>query len=292
VGDKGTYLSGTGDQEIGLQQANPPIYIAGGSTVANEQQRRIDPNFSTVAIDTPSINSHYNGLQLTLEKRVSHGLSLLANYTWAKELNDFGPLGISSNTNPFNRKFDYGLSDDDLTDSIKFSFVYQLPEFWQGGWQSRLTNGWSLSAITNWQSGFPFSVFSGYDNSFSGVGGDRADLVGTSIAQARLDPGRSHGQLAQEYFNISALAPNALGTYGDTGKNILRGPGFFDTDVALMKNIKLTERTALQFRAEAFNLFNSVNFFNPDNTLTDSAFGQITAAQDPRILQFALKILF
>jgi hypothetical protein len=292
VGNKGTHLFGDGSQEIGLQQANPAIYIPGQSSVANEQQRRINPNFSTVLVDVSSINSNYSGLQLTLEKRVSHGLSLLANYTWSKELNDFAPLGAGSNTNPFIREFDYGLSDDDLTDAFKLSLVYQLPEFRHSGWQNRLTSGWSVSSIASWQSGFPFSVFSGYDNSFSGIGADRADLIGTSIAQARLDPGRSHGQLVQEYFNIAAFDPNAIGTYGNTGKNVLRGPGFFDTDFALMKNTKLTERTTLQFRAEAFNLFNSVNFLNPDNIVTDSAFGQLTAAQSPRILQFALKILF
>jgi hypothetical protein len=215
---------------------------------------------------------------------------MLANYTWSKELNDFAPLGVGTNTNPFDRKFDYGPSDDDLRHAFKLSFVYELPAFRHSGWQSKLTNGWSVSSIANWHSGFPFTVFSGYDNSLSGVGGDRADLTGAG--NATLDPGRPHGQLVQEFFNIAAFGPNAIGTYGSTGKNIMRGPGFFDTDFTLMKITKLAERASLQFRAEAFNLFNNVNFLNPDNILTDGAFGQITAAQDPRILQLALKIVF
>jgi len=290
VGNKGTYLFGDGSQETGLQQVNPAIYIPGQSTVANEQQRRVNPAFSTVAINVSAINSNYNGMQLTVEKRIGYGLSMLANYTWSKELNDFAPLGVGTNTNPFDRRFDYGPSDDDLRHVFKLSFVYELPAFRHSGWQSKLTNGWSVSSIANWHSGFPFTVFSGYDNSLSGVGGDRADLTGAG--NATLDPGRPHGQLVQEFFNIAAFGPNAIGTYGSTGKNIMRGPGFFDTDFSLMKMTKLAERASLQFRAEAFNLFNNVNFLNPDNILTDGAFGQITAAQDPRILQLALKIVF
>jgi len=292
VGDKGTHLFGDGSQEMGLQEANPAVYIPGQSTVANEQQRRINPNFSTVLEDVSSINSNYNALQLTLEKRLSHGLTMLADYSWSKQLNDFAPIGAGSNTNPYNRAFDYGPSDDDLTNAFKLSFSYQLPEFRHSGWQQRLTGGWSVSSIASWQSGFPYSIYSGYDNSLSGIGADRVDLIGSNIAAARLDPSRPHGELVQEYFNTSVFNPNALGTYGNTGKNLLRGPGYFDTDFALLKNTKITERTNLQFRAEAFNLFNSVNFFNPDNILTDSAFGQLTSAQSPRILQFALKIVF
>jgi hypothetical protein len=99
---------------------------------------------------------------------------------------------------------------------------------------------------------------------------------------------------AGTYFDTSLFGNNAVGTFGNTGKNILRGPGFFSTDLALMKNTKLTERLSLQFRAETFNVFNNVNFFNPDNIVADGpgAFGTITAAHDPRILQFAVKVVF
>jgi hypothetical protein len=95
-----------------------------------------------------------------------------------------------------------------------------------------------------------------------------------------------------EYFNVNAFVPNALGTFGSSGKNILRGPGFFDTDFSLIKNFKVTERASLQFRSEFFNLFNNVNFQQPQNILTSSSFGKITAAGDPRILQFAMKLMF
>ena len=149
-----------------------------------------------------------------------------------------------------------------------------------------------MTSISTWRSGFPFPIFSGTDNSFSGVGVDRADFVGTNLGQAKLDPGRSHAQLIQEYFNRAVFVANAVGTFGNTGRNILRGPGFFNTDFGIVKNTKITERTSLQFRAEFFNVFNNVNFGQPDHSVADSTVGQIFSAGSPRILQFALKLIF
>lgn len=114
-----------------------------------------------------------------------------------------------------------------------------------------------LTAITNWSSGLPFSVFSNVDNSLSGVGSDRADYIG---GPSSLDPNRPHGELVKEHFNVAAFVPNAIGTFGNSGKNILRGPRTFDTDLGLLKNFAIVERISLQFRAEFFNAFNNVKF--------------------------------
>jgi hypothetical protein len=127
------------------------------------------------------------------------------------------------------------------------------------------------------------------DNSFRGIFSDRADYIG---GNASLDRGRPHRQLVQEYFNVAAFVPNAIGTFGNSGKNILRGPRFFDTDLGLLKDFAITERWRLQFRAEFFNAFNNVNFSQPQNYLGSSSTGQITSAGNPRILQFALKLNF
>jgi len=216
---------------------------------------------------------------------------MLANYAWSKEMNDFAPIGAyNSNTDPLNRHFDYGPSDDSVTNIFKLSGVYQLPHFGVKSAADKVVNGWEVSPILLWQGGFPFSIVSGYDNSLTGVGEDRADFIGTGSAQ--LSAGRSHAQLIQEWFNTSAFAPNAMGTFGNTGKNILRGPGQFNTNMALVKDTKVTERAMVQFRAEAFNVFNNVNFGTPDHTQADTAFGQITSARSPRILQVALKLSF
>jgi hypothetical protein len=95
-----------------------------------------------------------------------------------------------------------------------------------------------------------------------------------------------------EYFNPAAFAAAAIGTFGDTGRNILRGPGFFDMDVSVFKNFLMTERFRLQFRAEAFNIENRPNFQNPSSAINSATFGRITAANDPRLVQFALKLAF
>jgi hypothetical protein len=154
---------------------------------------------------------------------------------------------------------------------FNFSALWEIPAAPVHGLAGRLINGWELTAITNWRSGFPYTVFSNADNSLTGVGSDRADYVGGRI---RLDPNRSHGALIQEYFNVSAFAPNAIGTFGNSGKNILRGPRFFDTDLGLLKNFALLERMSLQFRAEFFNAFNNVNFSQPQNYLGTNGTGR------------------
>ena len=301
VGNKGTHLYGTADQESGLFQANPAIYIPGQSTEANTQSRRLYPAYGSVSVIDSSINSNYNGLQLTVEKRLARGLSLLGNYTYSKDLDDFAPLGAYVGpTNPFNRHFDYGPSDDDVRNVFKFSGVYQLPHMGVSGLGGRLINGWELSTIVTWQGGFPFTVYSGVDNSFSEEGADRAEFTGTSISQAQLSSGRSHGQMVQEWFNTSLFQPNPIGTFGNLGKNMLRGPRLFNTNLALVKDTKIAERFNLQFRLEAFNAFNNVNFelyttngsTGLDRSQADPTFGQIFNAASPRILQLALKLGF
>jgi hypothetical protein len=124
------------------------------------------------------------------------------------------------------------------------------------------------------------------------MGTDRADLTVSSVKDAVLSTGRSHAQLINQWFNTAAFTANQVGTFGNTGKNILRGPRSFDLDLALLKNAKVNDRVSLQFRAEFYNALNNVNFGSPDGGLTDSSFGQITSAGSPRILQVALKAMF
>ena len=184
----------------------------------------------------------------------------------------------------------YGLSDDDIRHNFKFSNVWELPKAKVNRFAGAILNGWILNSITTWRSGFPFSIYSGQDNSFSAVGRDRADSVGGS---ATLDSGRSHGELIQRYFDTSKFVPNAIGTFGNTGKNILRAPGFYKTDFGALKNFHVKEGISLQFRTEFFNVFNNVNFGAPGNNVGSSdSFGVITSAGSPRIIQFALKVLF
>lgn len=294
-GNKGTHLFGTSDQEP-MADINSGLYSLGG--------QRPYPNFGPIGEMASGYNSHYNSLQLSLEKRMSYGFSFLADYTWAKALDDFSESintsGVFYATNPFDRNANYGLSADDIANSIKVSGTWQSPHFHLTGVADKLANGWAVAPIITWRSGLPFSVVCGCDNSLTGDYVDRADFApGATVAIAKLDPSRSHAALIQQYFNTAAFTENAAGTFGDTGKNILFGPGLFDTDIALLKDTKISDRFMLQFRAEAFNTFNNVNFAQPDTRVTDGlpsaggTFGTITSTSTgPRIMQLGLKLLF
>jgi len=310
VGNDGHRLYGTGDQESGLLQLNPAIYIPGQSTEANTQQRRVYPDYGSIAEIDTGVNSNYNAGEFTLQRRFTRGFSVLSNFTWAKGLDDFGPPSLYTpyftNTCSCGRYFDYGPSDSDLNKTFKINGTYELPQIAAQKLAAKLINGWELTAIASWQTGFPFTIFSGVDNSFSAMGQDRADLTVPNIQDAVLSTGRSHAQLTNEWFNTADFAPNAMGTFGDTGKNALRGPRFFDADLAAIKTTKVNERVSLEIRAEFFNAFNNVNFGTPGNVLGASGFGQITGlagsnsyngptsygTAQPRIIQFGIKLSF
>ncbi len=284
AGNKGTHLS---NGTLEFPEVNPALYIPGVSTENNLQSRRINPTFGSIGEFMSDNNSHYESLRVNLQKRFGSGISVLANYTWSKMIDDFGN---TTRTDPFNRSFDYGTSNDDVPHIFNLSVNWSLPRLPVHGFTGAVLNGWELNALTNWRVGFPYSIFSGVDNSLSGVYADRADTTGLN---PNLSSGRSHGQLIQEYFNVNAFSENALGTFGSSGKNILRGPRSFNTDASLIRNIKLKERLHLELRAEFFNVFNNVNFSQPNNYLSSGAsFGTITSAGDPRILQGGAKVSF
>ena len=298
VGNRGTHLGGTGDQEAGLLQMNAAAYIPGQSTEDNDniQSRRPYPNFGFVDAINSGVNSRYNAGQFELEKRMSHGLSFQTNFTWSQALNDYGPNGepggLATNTCACGRSLDYGPDAGDASKVFRLSGEYELPHARIKGVAGNAINGWNLSFISNVQSGFPFTVFSDDDNSFSAIGADRADITVPNIGDTKLSTKRPHSQLISEWFNVSDFEPNQIGTYGNIGKNSLRGPKLFNTDMALLKTGKAGERVGYEFRAEFYNIFNNVNFGNPDSGLQDSDFGYISSAGDPRILQVALKLSF
>ena len=311
VGNDAHRLYGTGDQESGLLQLNPAVYIPGQSSEANTQQRRVFPDYGSIGEINSGVNSNYHAGQLTLERRFAQGFSLLTNFAWSKALDDFAPQGSPSFTNSCTcgRHFDYGPSADDVSKVYKINGDYQIHQFHLSAAAGKLLNGWEVTAIASWQTGSPFTIFSGYDNSFSGIGADRANLNGiTNIKQAML-PHRSHTQSIQAWFNTADFAPNAIGTFGNTGKNALRGPRFFDTDLAAIKNTKIGERVSLQIRGEFYNALNNVNFGLPGNVAAygpGGGFGQITGTtgsgayggptsygtSQPRILQLGVKAAF
>jgi hypothetical protein len=281
IGNKGTFL------QYNIEE-NPALF-GPGATVGNTQQRRVYPNFGNVRRTDSGGNSNFHSMQLNLEKRFAKGLSMLTNYTWSRTIDDAqaGSLVI----NPFNRRQNRGLAGEDVEHNFKLSSIYELPQVRSGGVASKFANGWQLSGIVIAQSGFPFSVTSGRDNSFSGIGSDLADFLGGS---ATLPGDRSRGEQVLRWFDTSRFTANAIGTFGNSGRNIIRGPGFLQADASILKNTPITERVQLQFRGEVFNVLNRPNFRLPNSTATSAQVGRITAVVDDnqRIIQLGLKLLF
>ncbi len=280
------YAGSTGNHLFIQDQLNPAIF---GKTGANTNARRLYAPFYTSIVDMLSVgNSSYNGLQISANKRFHHGLTILANYTFSKSI-DEGSNDGSAPANPFNIRNERAVSDFDVAHRFITSFVWDLPGSTIHNLFTRVVaGGWELNGIVTLQSGLPFSVLSGVDNSQSAVNSDRANLVG----DPHLGGSRSEGQMLREYFNTAAFVVNPPGTFGNTGRNILFGPGMENIDFGLLKNFSIRERYKIQFRAEAFNLFNHPAFNNPNANVSSSTFGVITSAGSPRVLQLALKAMF
>jgi len=213
---------------------------------------------------------------------------------WSKAIDDYSsdptPGQSSSLSIPYSLHLNRGLSDYDVPHRLVASYVWALPRLAeQPVWLRTVFGNWETSGIWTIQSGRPFSVLSGRDNSLSGIGRDYADLVGDPY----LDTGRPRSELIAQYFNPGAYTQNVAGTFGTAPRNHLRGPGFFNIDMALMKGIPIHESLRAQFRAEFFNVLNKPNFGNPFATQsTPARFGRIESAGEPRIIQLGLKVLF
>ncbi len=250
------------------------------------------------------VNSHYDSLQTRLSKQLTHGLSFQLNYTFSKsidEASDFYGSGANGSTvlpqNNFNLLAgERGLSDFDIRHRFSGSFIWQLPfDRWYSTGSKRLTSGWQLAGILTLQSGQPFSVLTGLNNSSTGEGNDRPDAIG--------DP-NSGPHAVSDWFNLSAFTPNAPLTFGNSGRNVVTGPGFDDFDFSVIKNTRITERSDLQFRAEFFNIFNHPAFALPSNVESAANFGALYRTPDvaqnnvglgsggPRLIQFGLKLIF
>jgi hypothetical protein len=286
-----------GSKGTGLLQGwerNPAIYIPGQSTRTNTLERKpFGPYFDSIAVVDSGSNSNFNSLQLTVDKRFSRGFTVQANYTFAKSI-DYGSGGGTlwpDYSNPFDFSHDYGLSDFHRKHRFVASWLWELPRLTGASRALRgVFGGWDFNGALTLQSGPYYTVRSGRDNSLSGVGLDRADLVGDISRSARQDPNRDP---VREWYNTRAFAQNKEGTFGTSGRNIIPGPDLRNVDVSVTKIFPIRESVHLQFRSEFFNLFNRTNFVSPrSDSMASGNFGRLTAAGDPRILQFGLKLRF
>jgi hypothetical protein len=284
---RASYAASKGTRLGVVREGNAAVYAPGATTSTTNQRRPYAPALGNLNLIEPTSNSTYHALQLTADRRFSKGFTLLMNYQWAKSIDDASASKLTSQgrTNPFDQSFDKGPADFDKTHIFNLSGLYELP-FRVNNPAKWLVNGWSLNAIASLQSGPPFTVTSGVDNARTGTGNQRADLIG----DPNLGGDRSRGDQIAQYLNKAAFAPNALGTYGNLGRNTFRGPGYASWDFGLFKRFALRENIGLTYRFEAFNAFNRPNLNLPNTTQNNVNFMKITSAQDTRILQMALRL--
>ncbi|HLY61962.1 MAG TPA: carboxypeptidase regulatory-like domain-containing protein [Terriglobia bacterium] len=274
--------------------------------------------FGSVGQQGTFVNSNYNSLQVSLDKHLSRGLQFRAAYTYSHSLDngssfeDFGS-GLRA-SDPFNRQNDYGDSGFDARNRFVLNYVYDIPSVRRFGAfarvPARLVEGWKISGITTFQSGFPISVYDGgfrsfeCDAAFSFYGCfDRPNVVGpvqtlnprTSSVANQL---RGLGSQNSYFFNPNAFALEALGTQGNAGRNFFHGPGIDNTDISLSKDTSITDSTRLELRFELFNAFNHTQF-NPvqisggaNGNSNSINFGRILGAQGSRVAQLGAKIYF
>lgn len=284
VGSKGTHLNLNIDENV----ARP-----GAGAVA---PRRPYPAYSSISSWEPRGPSSYNGLQLSANKRYSHGLSFLAAYTWSKSL-DEGAGGNSSSgesriniQDPRNIAANYGPSNFDYRQRLSVSPIYELPfgsgRRWlkdRNHFLEALAGGWQMTSIFTAQSGGPFSVSLATPTANTGT-----FTRPNRICNGNLPAGK---RSIHAWYQTSCFVAPPVYTFGNTGRNILIGPGLFTWDFGLDKDFHLVEGLGMQFRAEFFNLLNHPNFGLPNASIGSAAAGTVTSVvTNARETQFAARL--
>ena len=263
----------------------------------NVQTRRPYPEFTKVQEIGNVAEAKYNSMALKVTRRFDDGLSVLFGYTLSKSTDNGSGIRVLNgdalfpqNSNCFD--CEWGPSIFDVRHRLVMSVLYELPfgsdkPFMQEGIGNVIFGGWQVSAIINKSSGFPRDPATGTDIPNTGVGTYRPDLVSGQ------DP-NDGAQTPQQWFNTAAFVAPAQFTYGNAGRNIVMGPGIFTTDMSLMRNVRLGGPKSLQFRLEAFNVFNSPVWGDPNLSMANpTLFGTISTTRTPmRELQIGAKFSF
>jgi hypothetical protein len=315
VGSRGTHLmTGVSLNQAGWATPSHPIRGLTTNTLANLQERVPIEGFVPLGLDSmqTTANSWYNALQVSLTKRFSRGLQFLASYTFARLLDTEGGQTISTSLGGFSpgNQSDpsarYGPASMVRPHRFVVSFVYELPRLLNEGVAGGIVNGWSFSGVSTIQSGHPLTILNlNANNAFgiSGYGGDFAEFA-PGCTKSQLETPGSVSSKLNNYFNKNCIGSypvigdDGIATgFGNMGPGLVNGPGQVNFDLALTKHIptRLFGRESnWEFRAEAFNAFNTPHFADPDTEVADgAAFGVISKTiANPRILQLALKYNF
>ena len=245
--------------------------------------------YGPINIYEPIFSSNYHSLQISLQKRFKGNSQFGANYTWSKSMSNLHfPAEYSSPQVTSNLNQDYAPTRYDRGQIFNFNFVYVLP--WlktEKGFAGHVLGGWEISGIVQVESGPHLSPSTVSSADPGGVG-----LQGNVLPDQVANPNSGAPHRASQWFNTAAFQDPSGYLPGNARLGSILGPGLQKWDLSLFKTFKFTEKLGLQFRAEAFNVFNHTNFSGVDTTLGSSTYGTITSAHDPRILQLGLKLNF
>ncbi len=239
---------------------------------------------------TTDASMHYNGLLVSLQRRVGN-LVLNANYTWSHCIGDLadtngsGPAADETLTNPFDVGFDRGNCDSDRRHGLNWTTVATTPEF-ANPTLRLVASDWRLSGIYRLSAGSPLNILSGQDNALVATESQRAQQISDSPF------GEQSGRPGTSYLDRNAFEVPASGTFGNVGRNSLRGLKTWAFDLSLSRAFQLGESQQIEFRAEGYNITNSFRPLNPDTDVSSGVFGLIRESDSPRIWQFALKYNF
>ena len=282
--------------------AIPRSSSLGDPTITVAQLLKPYPQYTTVSLYRNNVGSTiYHGLYTKLEQRFMRGLSYLVSYTRSQLMDDAssvfdasiltGPVAAVPVADSFNRRLERDLSSGDVPHVLVASATWEIPSGGArrggvGGVIGAFVDGWMLSGVLTLQSGMPLAVTQLTNhNAFAGFGTQRPNLVS--------DPTLSAGERSvNRWFNTSAFSPAPAFTIGTSSRNPVRGPGYRNLDLALMRRVPLAGAGALEIRAEVFNVTDTPPLLAPNTTVGSAAFGTITAAGDPRVVQLALKFIF
>ncbi|MBI1357128.1 MAG: TonB-dependent receptor plug domain-containing protein [Acidobacteria bacterium] len=258
---------------------------AGRDTTATLAQLRLFPQYDAIQYSANVASSTFHSGQAKIERRFGDGLLLLASYTFGKSIDNASDFGSGDSSEQVLDARDLarqrGLSSFDVKHRLSSSFHYPVPlqKLWRG--PRLLVEGWQLNGIVTLQSGQPFTPYLSSFDPYRNETFNRPDVIGDPLANVP-------DGLA---FNPAAFVAPAPGTFGNAGRNIIRGDGFQSVDLSIFKRIALTELVRLELRGEFVNSFNQVNFQGPDVNLASNP-GVFRAAAQPRIVQLGAKLIF
>lgn len=278
VGSKGTHLFSARD----INQPRP---------TPRDPNLRPLAQFADITQLESRGNSVFHSLQVRFQQRFHRGLSLLSAYTLGKSIDDASNFFPSAGDPNFPQDSDFvgnerGRSNFDVRQRLSIGYSYDLPLG-----KGRLLAGWQTHGILSFQTGRPFTVALLPENDNSNTG--RSNLgFGANDRPHILRAARLDHRTPERWFDTAAFALPSRGSFGNSGRNILDGPGLATVNFSVLKNTQLIESLTLQLRAEGFNLFNRVNFNLPDIFFGSPSFGRLQSAENPRRIQFGLRFLF